>query len=486
MFRSRILNDDIRLYVPEGFRPEEYLPEELHPYADCARYFLHRIIYGVIFGRLDRRHGYTRLKKDYMKPFFAGHYHEIRTALVTSGAVEVETGDDGKESYSIGHMAKGYRLGPALLDRKWVLCTPAYRPLRKAIFKWRQEDPTRKRMSRPYRHVVEWYKQTKIDASRAKSMIDQFESPEDCKLSECEYREMLVKQVEAIDQGHHNYTICRYGRLHHDVSNLKSDLRCCLSYQDSPLVNLDIRNSQPLFLCLLMLICQANSGCLEHLCSYRPRKKSAPDVNFFSNEEVIEFFDSIEVVRDAREEQREREPGETQAHYVAGIDLIVKKYKTLGLEKTFFLRQCESGTLYDSFTTETMSRDKAKRRFFSEVIYAENHVMRQSTMGKMFRERFPEVYGFMAKIKRKDFAHLSRLMQRYEAAFMFERVVGRLMEEHPDIYVVTIHDSILTPPRHVETVEAIILDEFEQLGLRPSVRVESYAKEAPGSLKRAA
>lgn len=313
MSRSHTVKSDIHLYVPEGFEPERFLPDELHPYADCARYFLHRVIYGVIFGKLDRDHGYTRLKKDYMRSFFAGHYHEIRSALITSGAVEVETGDDGKETYSIGHQAKGYRLGPTLRGRKWVHHTPTYRPLRKAILKWRQRDPTPKRLTRPYRHVVEWLKRTTIDAARATSVIDQFSMPDDCELSEFEYREMLVKQVEAIDQGHHNYTICRYGRLHHDISNLKSELRCCLSYEGSPLVNIDIKNSQPLLLCLLMLICQARSGYLEHIFSYCHREKLAADINFFSNEEIIEYFKSIE---EGGEGRRERGQAGTQAHYV--------------------------------------------------------------------------------------------------------------------------------------------------------------------------
>lgn len=53
-------------------------------------------------------------------------------------------------------------------------------------------------------------------------------------------------------------------------------------------------------------------------------------------------------------------------------------------------------------------------------------------------------------------------------------VCARLMEEHPDCPVVTIHDSILTTPRWVEVVTKVIHEEFARLGITPTLHVEDY------------
>ena len=48
------------------------------------------------------------------------------------------------------------------------------------------------------------------------------------------------------------FHVCDHGRVHTNLTNLKSTLRPFLSYQGQPLVNLDIGNSQPLFFSILL------------------------------------------------------------------------------------------------------------------------------------------------------------------------------------------------------------------------------------------
>jgi hypothetical protein len=46
------------------------------------------------------------------------------------------------------------------------------------------------------------------------------------------------------------------------------------------------------------------------------------------------------------------------------------------------------------------------------------------------------------------------------------------MREYPDMFIGTIHDSILTTPEHVPTVKRIMAAEFESIGLSPRIREE--------------
>lgn len=56
---------------------------------------------------------------------------------------------------------------------------------------------------------------------------------------------------------------------------------------------------------------------------------------------------------------------------------------------------------------------------------------------------------------------------------MFGRVLPRLMTEEPDLFVSTIHDSVLTTAGNGEYVRQVMLGEFARLGVLPIVRVES-------------
>jgi predicted nucleic acid-binding Zn ribbon protein len=76
------------------------------------------------------------------------------------------------------------------------------------------------------------------------------------------------------------------------------------------------------------------------------------------------------------------------------------------------------------------------------------------------------------QLKRGDYRRLAHFAQRIESRFMFGRVVPRLTELRPDLFVATIHDSILTTAGDAEFVRQVMLDEFARLGLKPQVKVE--------------
>jgi hypothetical protein len=87
-------------------------------------------------------------------------------------------------------------------------------------------------------------------------------------------------------------------------------------------------------------------------------------------------------------------------------------------------------------------------------------------------EAFPTLMARIREMKREDYRRPAHLAQRTESAFIFGRVVSRLLREHPDLFITTIHDSIMTTAGDEEVVRGVMLDEFAQLGVHPTVRIE--------------
>lgn len=198
-------------------------------------------------------------------------------------------------------------------------------------------------------------------------------------------------------------------RLHTNVTNLKSTLRKYLFYNNQKLVNIDIANSQPLILLI-----------------------SIPSLSSSIRCAVSIYFDDV------------------------APDVI--KYKQL----------VESGKLYDYLMAHDGETDRNafKENFFRETFFGKR-------TSKLFCQLFPTIGEEIKRIKKKDHKKLAMLMQRKESKLMITGICRRVMEEHQDVFMATIHDSILTTPENVPTIKQIITEEFAKIGLSPSIRIES-------------
>jgi hypothetical protein len=114
------------------------------------------------------------------------------------------------------------------------------------------------------------------------------------------------------------------------------------------------------------------------------------------------------------------------------------------------------------------TRDDFKRALFADVFYGRMQVLTPLT--KLFAAEFFQVYQFILAEKKPGYEELARTMQRAEAEFMLGTVCKRLFEYHPDVPVVTVHDSISTTPEHVALVERVVLEEFTRIGINPTLK----------------
>lgn len=150
------------------------------------------------------------------------------------------------------------------------------------------------------------------------------------------------------------------------------------------------------------------------------------------------------------------------------VDLGVKQ------DEAEFVSLCETGGLYD-FLKENLEvprpRKWVKEDFFAYLFGRNSH---RSKLKSLFAETFPHVAKLISSHKQKDYTHLPNLLTNIESTFVINNVCRRLMNEEPDVPVFTIHDSLLTTKLHVELVQSIVLQEFENLGLTPTLHIKQY------------
>lgn len=200
-----------------------------------------------------------------------------------------------------------------------------------------------------------------------------------------------------------------FGRVHTNLTNLKSSLRKFLFYRNQKLVNIDIANSQP----LLLLI-------------------SIPSI-----------FNSIRC---------------TSSIYFDDIASDVVRYKRL----------VERGKLYEYLMEHSGKTDRSafKENFFRETFFGKR-------TSNLFCDLFPTIGQEIKKVKRKNYKRLAWLMQRKESKLIITKICGRIMREYPDMFMGTIHDSILTTLEHVPAIKKVMSEEFAKIGLSPTIRIES-------------
>ncbi|MBK9333950.1 MAG: hypothetical protein IPM96_16465 [Ignavibacteria bacterium] len=116
-------------------------------------------------------------------------------------------------------------------------------------------------------------------------------------------------------------------------------------------------------------------------------------------------------------------------------------------------------------------RQKFKKDFFGKVFFCNSNDKYVYKETKLFRELFPNVYKVILHYKKEDYKQLAINLQKTEANLMINKVCKRISEERPDIFVTTIHDSILTTSENKDYICNIILNEFEKnYNLKPSIK----------------
>jgi hypothetical protein len=421
---SSVAHETINVYCPEGFDPTRYVPDKL---ADAARYFVHLVEARRVFDHRRARDTFTPLKMQYLRNTLGanGKAEAVRDALLSAGVVEC----DGH--YVKGSKALGYRLHPdwRTTFRKHTI---EDKTLNKAIRRHAQEYQT-EGMVPVHFHLRDWLHRVQIDHQGATNTLE---------TGDDDYVPKLLSVQMIRDQAFW-FRHDKYGRCHTNLTSLSRQFRPYLSVQGRALVTIDIRNSQPFFLNLVLDNYKSNN---KELKSFHNQAGATPgdqplhydEYSLSPSQKLIRQIRKLEEKED--EKNRKHPQWNIPLHYdeFSGNDLL--KYRELTCSGRFY------DYLMQKMGVPPDRRSEWKRDFFGGVFFCSNRT--QSPFKELFRNEFPTVSEIVCDLKRKDHAHLAHYLQRAESSVMIHRVCRRLMDEHPDTPVLTIHDSISTTPTH--------------------------------------
>ena len=204
-----------------------------------------------------------------------------------------------------------------------------------------------------------------------------------------------VYSVECVNDKHIFYHFDNYGRMHTNFTILRSFIRKnCLLIDGEETCEIDIKNSQPLFLSKLI---------------------NDSDTNWVKKEE-FELFS--ELTRNGNYYQ-----------YIMNV---------LGIK----------------------SRNDAKELTY-KVLFGRNITSSKSDIG--FRKVFPTIHNFIKLYKKEsgNYKMMAYDLQKAESNLIFNRIIKRVILLHPEIKMITVHDSIVFPKKYKDIVNDIFEKELK-------------------------
>jgi hypothetical protein len=445
---------EVGLYQPEGHQPPESITEQELP---LAQWLLSHLYYHPLMKfRHDRWEQYVPCGSKFLEAMMGRNYKAIMRKLIEAGGIECD-GVYWPGDQQIVGKCLGYRLAehlrPAQTKWRWI---PVFsNTLHKRIARWKNRSE--QNLSPRQRLMLDSLREITIDGDAARALIPaivQSRVPEwkagklKKSLDELqrEFTQQLHRQVEAIERGEWYLKPDRFGREHSNITNLTSELRQFLRFHGEPLENVDTCNSQPIFLGLSL--------------------KNAIKQKQQSTGTTVPYCFAF------RAEEEKEPPTSTTVPYCSANcaqgDPVIS-------EVDKYLEWCEEG-IYDKLAAITkQSRGKVKKEMFAGVLFNRENNWQNRT-AKAFEEEFPNIRQDLVDMKAHGYQKVAHAMQRTEAAFMFSRVVPRLLQENPQMPVFTLHDSVLTTPHYSGYVQEVMQDEFRKLDINAKVRIEPCAQ----------
>lgn len=391
-----------RLYLPEGIDLSCVPKRQRHN----AEWFIHSL-YTRRTTRKLARDAFVTMHSRILDRIMGHTYAKLINAMVNCDLVE-------KDHYIIrGKKSQGYRLTLPYRHQVHRLGQLANKPL---CTKLDRHKADRRALWSPVHHYLfSWLNKVELwgNLKRYKAQT--------LPIARIQDKDFFCK-------------VDKYGRVHSNVTNLKRTLRQYLHLEGHNLCELDIRNSQPLLLCILMRQLYS-TGNLDHINSYYNHTQET-------------------------------------THHILPLCSPFSDERTLPRDVLAYQSLCESGNLYESLMdvaeVKRRKRKRFKKRIISRVFYCRNN-RQENPLSTIFASMFPSVMDCIRALKKDDYRHLSHLLQRVESDLIVHRVCGRLLYEYDALPVLTVHDSLLTPTQHLDTVISVLMEESHKLGIHPTL-----------------
>ena len=262
--------------------------------------------------------------------------------------------------------------------------------------------------------------------------------------------------IEVFNKQEFYYSVdSNIGRFHSNLTNIKKELRKFITYNEQTLVNLDIKNAQPLF-----------SGRLLDKSFYGERSKRLNLSNYPSLSNLITSSQLPTL--------------QSHLYYSIMLGLSSKSQYYKGFQH--YLKLIQSGKFYEQaqriiFPRQPFDLEKIKTSMFM-IFFSSNHFIGQKSAAqkRAFKAAFPEVYNVFRELKKYNHKVLSHLLQRTETKLIIENIAKRISSERSYLPIFTIHDSIATLQGEEAYVIKVMQQEIRRLaGLRADIGIEVWA-----------
>jgi hypothetical protein len=374
--------------------------------------------------------------------------YNLHVSFLVDNEIIVQT-----RSYKAGSHSKCYIIHPNLIDYpRWhTIMHPTFKKRLKKYY-----SAKRKRAARKYPYIVKWFAGLVMDHNEARKYIDdeyvkakklaqtyKFQNEKEIVKDPERQHDHANRIIKLFEEREFHFTVDGTGyRLHSLLTRCSKGLRNFITYNDEKLVSIDLKNSQPYLLLLLM-----NSEFLK-----------------------TELFQHIRYGTGINYE------------YICSIMLSLSSEIEASKEFQRFKYLVANGTFYDFFINQLqvegeyeIAKKATKRRLL--ITFYSKKGTKSGGAKTQFNSLFPLVYKFINCAKDVRHQNLAILLQRIESYLILDRICKRLASERPKMPIFTIHDSIVTTVGNEDFVKTVMQDELLYwVGVQPNVSIEYWAK----------
>lgn len=177
-----------------------------------------------------------------------------------------------------------------------------------------------------------------------------------------------------------------------------------------------------------------------------------------------------------RVDERKETLGETDIKNSQPLFLGIAA-KEAGFNDERYLRLCESGLLYEHMADRLgLLRESAKSEIIMMLFAKQGY---RSTAKSVFEIDFPTISAFIRKLKRKDHKRPSRELQTFERKLVIDTVCERLRRRRPDMFIATIHDSIIAQKENCDLIVNVMQEAFADRGVNPRLNWTDVSMHCP-------
>ena len=436
---------------------------------------MHYILSLLIPGPFDfgkrkelQENGFISLNALLLRNFIGPESMLVMGSLLQNGVIDID------EQYIVGKKNRGYRIsqGYFIETVNVLICNTGMRKKHYKRKKEREHEQKLKLKKIPY--LLKWLNKdhVTIDVTTAHNFIETYRSlmlekwkttvfSSEAKKTEAKYRVInrsfyQIHVAKTIAAGIFQSSRDSAGRFYSPIVHLTKELRSCILLNGEKTGSIDVKASQPYLFQMLLKEQFWKTAPTKEITlynTYRERYKQLNDPG--RREDIIMMLKRLE------------------PSYGSGLQNI--PFKKFNWESDFYmyLGMLVKGSTTDENILKNYADRKAVKKTMMLVLY-DVYDSKNPPYYQAFKEQFPGESSIMDTIKYQQQTDIfPTILQSVEAKLILEICCKKIDEQHPNLPILTIHDSVLCQVSSIETIKKTLENSLtENVGRKPGLSVE--------------